>query len=415
MIIHDWNEENIEKAVEKAETLSIDLKRGGDFTGDFAEKLTLTIASMANSKNGGVILVGFEDNKEPVDCTPYLSSWDRTKVTNQLKNRLDPVPKIEIIQKKYQGKTILIVEVAEFEENPILLTESIQVNSKKYSAGSVFIRTVGAESKVISSADEMRNFLRIAVAKRTEQITRDIEEIINGPRTPKSIPIEQKFLESLPDWTLSVFEKEFRLAFLETKVFPINARNKQSSFDEICRHVVYDNPSIIGHSFPYYYDARENLRKKNKYIENFVKLEGKPYQFWQLQYDGALGVTSTIWSETEKDSDEYWGDHVSLRGICDLIFESYIVARNIARLYDVDAVYLKLSLANIEGKKLGDKPTYRLQTYQSHVNSVSFERQYSVSEIVNLEKHVNDAIAELLNAFSEFRFEYKPTMSGWQS
>lgn len=415
MINHDWNQENIEKAIEKAEAISLDLKRGGEFTGDFAEKLTLTIASMANSKNGGVIFIGFDDDKTPVDCTPYLPSWDRTKVTNQLKKRLDPVPKIEIIQKQYHGKTVLIVEVAEFEETPIVLTESIQVNGKKYSAGSIFIRTVGAESKVISSAEEMRNFLRIAVAKRTEQITRDIEEIINGSKKPKDIPVEQKFHESLPEWTLSVFQKEFRLASLETKVLPINARNKQSSFDEICRHVVYDNPNIHGHSFPYYYDARENLKKKNKYIENFIQMDKKPYQFWQLQYDGALGIASTIWSETEKDHDAYWRDHISLSGICDLIFESYIVARNIARLYDADSVFLKLSLTNIEGKKLGDKPTYRLRAHQSHVNSVSFERQYSLAEIVNLDKHVNDGIAEILNAFSEFRYDYTPTMRGWQN
>lgn len=414
---HSWNTEKIEEIIEKAETISIDLKQAAPFSGDFAEKITKTIAAMANTKNGGVILVGIRDDKSVIDCTDILGTWDKTKVTNHLRKKLNPMPSFEILSKKFLGKLIIILEIHEFLDLPILVKETITINNKTFTPGTIFIRTVGAETKIISTEDEMRNFLKLIVARKVDLLRRDFYEIINGKSLSEAPEpsIDSDFKKYLPDWEEKKKLHKFSKANIEIKIVPLGYlydNSKSQKFDEICRNIVYDDPYVIGHSFPYYYTARENINKYPDYMENLVKLHNIPYQYWQLNYNGTIGILATIWSEIQND--EYWNSHISLNGICDLIFQGYVLSRNICRFYESDKVFLSFSLNNVLNKSLGDEMKFLHFNKTSNVNSYTFSKVYTSTEISNLQNYYNEAIKKILYIFDEFEYIFKTERKGWQ-
>ena len=171
-----YTKEKIEKILQQGETEQVEFKAMIPDPLIFSK----VIGAFANS-NGGTIIVGVEEPNRVIGC-------DYNRLQNLLgrtKDLLNPVPRIEISQIEFEGKTLGIIEV----EKSANLT---------FAAGGIYerqgemIRTMTPlelKNKIVQFAKpENQDFLAKALNKQTEII----EELRDEIRTSNSFKSKLK-------------------------------------------------------------------------------------------------------------------------------------------------------------------------------------------------------------------------------
>lgn len=80
-----------------------------------SEKLVKSVSVFSNTV-GGILIFGVSDNDEMIGLDQVKE--DSEFISQKIKERIDPIPQINMHIKQVDGKNILLVEVASGEETP---------------------------------------------------------------------------------------------------------------------------------------------------------------------------------------------------------------------------------------------------------------------------------------------------------
>lgn len=116
---------------------NIDAKAAMAWDGaDNSAKLTKQIIGFANSRDGGVLVIGKEEVQPGKFHLSGVSSdqadsFDQTKVTTWINNHCDPSVRVQVCRQGHDGKEFIVIVVTEFDEIPILCIRQFPPNGSK--------------------------------------------------------------------------------------------------------------------------------------------------------------------------------------------------------------------------------------------------------------------------------------------
>lgn len=145
-------------------------------------KVTRAALSMGNSRDGGYVVVGIDDDKvgalEPGLTEPDLASWlQRDDVARRLAAYSDPPLNFEIAEQTLEsGAKVAVLQVFEFEELPHLCAKSYVVpgrgkDKEVLREGALYVRTRKLpETAEVGSSAEMREVIDLATEKALRRL-----------------------------------------------------------------------------------------------------------------------------------------------------------------------------------------------------------------------------------------------------
>jgi predicted HTH transcriptional regulator len=140
----------------------------------FFAKVTRAILGMANRRDGGLVIIGVEDDDGapvPLGLTQeQLESWRFDDVAALLVTYADPTISFDLDVLEYQGTRFLVIKVHEFEDIPVLCNKDHDhgpgSNDKVLRKGACYVRSRRKpETSEIPSQEDMRELLDLAIDK----------------------------------------------------------------------------------------------------------------------------------------------------------------------------------------------------------------------------------------------------------
>lgn len=140
---------------------------------------------MANRRDGGLVIIGVDDDGNAVGLPEdQLATWDYDDVAASLAEYADPYVSFELQLLTYDGRSFVILRVAEFEEIPALCKRDYPGVLRK---GACYVRTRRMpETSEIPSQTEMRELLDLATDKGVHKFLTRLEA--TGLLPPGTVP-----------------------------------------------------------------------------------------------------------------------------------------------------------------------------------------------------------------------------------
>ena len=131
-------------------------------------KITRAALSMANRRDGGIVIIGIDENNNGELNLVGLSdkdllSWERDGLADSFAEFSDPPFSFEVETKSFEGNSFIVITVDEFVDIPILCKKSFPDVLRK---GACYVRTRRKPETVeIPSQENMRDLLELAIEK----------------------------------------------------------------------------------------------------------------------------------------------------------------------------------------------------------------------------------------------------------
>ncbi len=157
--------------------------------GSQSASLAKDMAAFANSKDGGVLVIGKSENEsgqfEFTGLTDeQATSFETTKVATWVNNRFSPRISLVCHQHDYKEKRYVIVTIEEFSDVPILCTKSLDnpADPKRplLKKNTIYVRNANAESAPLQTVDEFRELIGLATSKRAQEMYSVFEGMLKG-------------------------------------------------------------------------------------------------------------------------------------------------------------------------------------------------------------------------------------------
>ncbi len=174
--------------------------------GPESASLAKDIAAFANTKDGGVIVIGKSENDDrsfQLDglTEQQASTFETTKVATWVNNRFSPPISLTCHTYHYKRRIFIIITIDEFTDIPHLCVREFQdpSNNKKHilKDRTIYVRTANAESSPLGSVDELRALIGLATAKRGHEMLSMFSSILSGNPLLPNKTAEERFLEEL--------------------------------------------------------------------------------------------------------------------------------------------------------------------------------------------------------------------------
>lgn len=295
-----YNKNSVEKLKrllsKKAEIKNVDYKLTFNWNEASKEdkgKIIKDIIAMANSKEGGIILFGVRDeDMEPAGMPKGdYESFDQTKIFDFINNYTYPKVSFVVEKPEYNGKFFVIITVKEFEKIPILCSDFIKSSKGEeiLKKGCIPIRTEGAQSKWVETADEWKELFELFINKEKDSESQRMQEIIEA-NTFIDEHITNMF-KDLGRWEIVVYPK----LYSERLISEINK----------LRDLINKSTSKIYYGFPYRYPT--DLFDLNNGVGSYYPLKKQDY------YDLATGFKMSqsgilVWKQVFVEDFKFQGD-----------------------------------------------------------------------------------------------------------
>lgn len=173
--------------------------------GESSAGLTKDILALANSRDGGVIVLGKQESPPgrfvPVGLSEsQAASFETTKVATWVNNHCSPPVNLTCCRQENQGRQFLVIAVSEFHDVPVICTKQYELSvagkppKVLLRKGAVYVRTANAESAPLSSVEEMRQLIGLATTKRADQMLGMFQAMLKGRPLLTEKPDEELFL-----------------------------------------------------------------------------------------------------------------------------------------------------------------------------------------------------------------------------
>lgn len=157
--------------------------------GEASAGLTKDILAFANSRDGGVVVIGKEEAAAGVFkltgvSTDQADSFETTKVAAWVNNRCAPPVGLVCYRVQHDGKEFVVLTVAEFHDVPVICTKQFELPGKPAKVllrnGTIYVRTANAESAPLSSIEDVRALIGLATTKRADQMLTMFQAMMKG-------------------------------------------------------------------------------------------------------------------------------------------------------------------------------------------------------------------------------------------
>jgi len=419
--------ELIEKQIE---TANLDFKEGFEWTKDNRDKrfeLIKDILGMANTRDGGTIVLGVKDDtRDLVGVSREIwDSFDQSAVAEMVHQKSTPRVKLQVIKTEVQGKRVVALTVDEFEDVPIICTDTITAALNTSRAilrkGAVYIRTSAATTEEISSDQDMRELLSRAMLKRGDELLRSLERLIKGkPLNPteESINLYDDEVKQTENWFKDVLQKGFQTSpRWEVITYPSQYLSERiPNLPDMERLIRESQVRLRGWPFPYIGQQGESSTF-NAGFQGHVDWNDIREAF-RLYKSGLFVWKRAIWEDLRDAKTEKGKRTLSFISAIYSITEWLLF---IARLHEVmgttDSVRLQIHLIGCKNRQLASfdatVPLYS-HWYESQEDIISFQRDYTVEELRATSNEIANAIAKHIFHVFNWIDVQDEMIEGWQ-
>lgn len=225
---------------------------------DASASLAKDIASFANSRDGGVIVIGkseASDGSFSYDgMTPeQAASFDTTRVGQWVNSRFAPPIRLACHLAELDGKRFVVIIVQEFDDVPSLCVKSFQEtgNPKNHllREGTIYVRNQNAESKPIKTVDELRAVIGLATRKKGDELIAHFQAMLRGRSLadlgPAPDPFEKEIEQVRSDLKLNEDKGGWWMTFR-----PAQHTGNRWSTPEALEHLIAKHSVRIYDEFP---------------------------------------------------------------------------------------------------------------------------------------------------------------------
>ena len=187
-----------------------------------------------------------------------FASFDQTKLNDFLHKYTDPKFTCYVYKHNLGAKKFVVIEVPEFPEVPIICKQdanSSKDNKLILRRGQLYIRTEKATSESPSSAQDLRELLGRALAKRGDELLGNIEGLLKG-RPPKvTEDAAEKYQAEIRDagsLDVSLGEELTRLGSWALTVYPTEYNPKRIRDHQRIKELIQKSEvELRGWNFPH--------------------------------------------------------------------------------------------------------------------------------------------------------------------
>ncbi|KKK50663.1 hypothetical protein LCGC14_3122770, partial [marine sediment metagenome] len=244
------------------ENVNVDAKAAMEWDGGkHSASLAKDIMAFANSRDGGVIVIGKtekDDNQfELTGATPeQAATFETTKVATWINNHCEPPVHLICSTVEHEERLFVVITVSEFHDIPVMCTKDFQDNGSSkmlLKKGAIYARTPNAASAPLETPDDLRNLIGIATMKRSDEFIVTLQKMMSGqPLVPP--PSTAELYEGEREDLRVLLEQEVDTSF-ETGGFtfvfhPDNYREDRWDNDHLMQILKKTSVSLTGNTFP---------------------------------------------------------------------------------------------------------------------------------------------------------------------
>lgn len=364
------------------------------------------IIAMANTKNGWFLILWIDDNWNPVKIeNEIFENFDTTSFNNWLESYITPKFSVTIRKPKYKEFDIIIIEIPEFKEEPIICKKQFNDINKHNKVilkdWAIYIRNDKCESVEINDNYLMRELLWRALSRKKENLLNEISRLISW-RPKKQINNVDKYLKEIEESNnfinLNIWEEFDKNWWWSIQLRPIEYNESRIWKGKLKEFLRNSKVSLRWWSFPY---INENEISNYKYgIWTFLKstwwnhiealnFYGSWFFNWKKNYfedeweNKVLWYVSTIYSVTEY-----------------FLFIKYLYIDELNIDSDIE---VKIKLNNLKNRVLKSQD-YRIILFRDYIskeNSFEFNKTFSPEKIKAWWKEIaNDICREIFRIFN---------------
>lgn len=347
----------------KSETPNLDYKEALVWSRDNRDDclgIVKDILAMANTQDGGKIVFGVRDNDlEFIGLNnESFESFDSTPVNQLLHNYADPAFTCSVIKEEVNEKKVVVIDVPEFTEIPIVCKRSANSSSniEILKKGTVYIRTSNCSSEPISTADEMRSILATGLLRKSDELLGLIQKLITGKPLQESAEAKQLYEEEIAD-AKNFFESILTsdVGYWELVAYPTTYNPKLIQNPVEAGNIVEQSAvRLRGWDLPHV-DRHGNLSNFNKGKQSYSVSEDIQIQeAWRMYKSGLF-----VWKDHFKeDLRDYKEDGKKVLFFVSAIYSLTEIMLFLKRVYtdklESENIHIKITLNGCKGRMLGE-------------------------------------------------------------
>lgn len=245
------------------ESAHIDAKGPMAWDGDETSAgLTKDILALANSRDGGVIVIGKDEPEDGKFLLTGLteaqaSSFDTTKVATWVNNHCQPPVSLVCHRHEHQGRLFVVVALTEFHDVPVICIKQYELPGKPAKVllrkGAVYVRTANAESAPLSTVEEMRGLIGLATTKRADQMLAMFQAMLKGRPLLEAKPDEELFQAERQEMQAALdseFEGETSLGAWTFVCHPVRHQPSRWEETDTLKKVIESSAVRVRQEFP---------------------------------------------------------------------------------------------------------------------------------------------------------------------
>jgi hypothetical protein len=348
---------------QKSEGPHLDYKEGFAWTKvnrDKKYELVRDLIGMANTKDGGRVIVGVRDSDfEFVGAADdVFTSLDPNNIVQMIHENSAPRLTCEVIKRIIDGRQVIVFDVAEFDDTPIICTHTITSTEGRprtiLRTAAIYVRTLAATTEEVSSPDEMRSLLGRAIAKKGDELLHSIQLLITGKASPTSPDDRELYVMEVEKAHKSLAERLGRdlesQGHVQLISYPTTYAQRIATVSETRAIVEKSEVSLRGWNFPHtsrqdtsaFADGTESVTAWSRYREGY-----------RIHRSGLFVWKRVFWEDVEEKRSE---SGKRLLSFVSLIwsFTEYLLF--LARLYETVAadatIHIQITLYGCKDREL---------------------------------------------------------------
>ncbi len=302
----------------KAEGPNLDYKAGFTWTKDNRDKkyeLIRDLMGMANTKDGGRVILGVTDGDfEFVGVSDEIyESIDPNNVVQMLHDNASPKVKCEIVKRVIDGRKVIVLDVAEFDDTVIICNKTINSSGGRprviLREAAIYVRTAAGTTEEVLSPDEMRSLIGRSIAKKGDELLQSIQRLLTGKAVsagPSARDLYEPELKAAHKFLAERLGKELEEhGYIEVVAYPTVYDAKRIATIPTTRALVEQSEvSLRGWNFPH--TDREQAGPFGEGTESVTvsKLWKRYREGYRLYRSGLFVWKRVYWEDAEEKKSE---------------------------------------------------------------------------------------------------------------
>ncbi len=308
-----------------------------------AQEVIRTILALSNTRDGGKIIIGVDQDREHKKLTPagvseeILKTYDHDSIFEMVRYFGNPQPEFETKCHKWKDMKFIIFHVEGFKQGPVISKTNIKKNIEQIKSSAIYIRTHKPETKVLDKPEELYNLMKLTTEKNARWVqdlcvsknnktaskgfkdkksqkktaVRTNEQKLFGQKKSRQ-PCSTSLLSDLNEDSEILVNTIKSKGYWMVSVYPISNHKKLIPSNKLVDIVDNAQVSLRGWYYPHITRKESMPYKIVEGIEHRTN-SGEYKEFWRMNTNGNFSIIKSL--------KEDW--------MSDDVIQSYILAKDI--------------------------------------------------------------------------------------